>query len=35
MRGLKLVMDLVNAKNGKVVAEAGTKMTTRLGRKLV
>ena len=35
MRGLKLVMDLVNAKSGKVVAEAGTKMTTRLGRKLV
>jgi DNA-directed RNA polymerase subunit beta len=35
MRGLKLVLDLINAKNGKVVAEAGTKMTTRLGRKLV
>ena len=35
MRGLKLVMDLVNAKNGKVVAEAGTKMTTRLGAKLL
>ncbi len=35
MRGLKLVMDLVNAKNGKVAAEAGTKMTTRLGHKLV
>ena len=34
MRGLKLLVDLVNAKNGKVVAEAGTKMTTRLGQKL-
>jgi DNA-directed RNA polymerase subunit beta len=28
-------LGLINAKNGKVVAEAGTKMTTRLGRKLV
>ena len=35
MRGLKLSRDLVNAKNNKVVAEAGTKMTSRLGRKLV
>ena len=35
MRGLKLTRDLVNAKNGKVVAEAGTKMTARLGRRLV
>ena len=35
MRGLKLARDLINAKSGKVVAEAGTKMTARLGRKLV
>ena len=35
MRGLKLVEDLINAKTGKVAVEAGTKMTTRLGRKLV
>ena len=35
MRGLKLSRDLINAKSGKVVAEAGTKMTARLGRKLV
>ena len=34
MRGLRLSRDLVNAKNGKIVAEAGTKMTARLGRKL-
>jgi DNA-directed RNA polymerase subunit beta len=34
MRGLKLARDLVNAKTGKVVAEAGTKMTARLGVKL-
>ncbi len=34
MRGVKLVHDLVNAKTGKTVAEAGTKMTPRLARKL-
>ena len=34
LRGLKLVNDLVNAKNGKVVAEAGTKMTPRLSKQL-
>ena len=34
MRGQKLMNDLVNAKNGEVVAEAGTKVTPRLGRKL-
>jgi DNA-directed RNA polymerase subunit beta len=34
LRGVKLVSDLVDAKTGKVVAEAGTKMTPRLARKL-
>ncbi len=34
MRGVKLIADLVDAKTGKVVAEAGTKMTPRLARKL-
>ncbi|MGE0748516.1 MAG: DNA-directed RNA polymerase subunit beta, partial [Rhodospirillales bacterium] len=34
MRGAKLVKDLVNAKDGSVVAEAGTKMTPRFARKL-
>jgi DNA-directed RNA polymerase subunit beta len=34
MRGVKLVRDLVDAKTGKVVAEAGSKMTPRLARKL-
>ena len=34
MRGIKLTSDLVNAKNGKVVAETGTKMTPRLIRDL-
>ncbi len=34
LRDLKLIHDLVNAADGKVVAEAGTKMTPRLGRKL-
>jgi DNA-directed RNA polymerase subunit beta len=34
MRGIKLVADLKNASNGKVMAEAGTKMTPRLARKL-
>jgi len=35
LRGIKLVGDLVDAKSGKVVAEAGTKMTPRLGKKLL
>jgi len=34
MKGVKLAADLVDAKTGKVVAEAGTKMTPRLARKL-
>src|SRR3546814_2937666 len=34
IRGIKLGSDLINAKTGKVVAEAGTKMTPRLARKL-
>ncbi|MDY0885764.1 DNA-directed RNA polymerase subunit beta [Dongia soli] len=34
MKGIKLVADLVDAKTNKVVAEAGTKMTPRLARKL-
>jgi DNA-directed RNA polymerase subunit beta len=34
MRGIKLVHDLVDAKTGKTVAEAGAKMTARLARKL-
>jgi DNA-directed RNA polymerase subunit beta len=34
MKGVKLVVDMVDAKTGKVVAEAGAKMTPRLGRKL-
>ena len=34
MRGLKLISDLVNAKSGKVVAEAGAKMTPRLIKEL-
>src|SRR6516164_8421959 len=34
MRGVKLVRDLVDAKTGKVMAEAGTKMTARLAKKL-
>src|ERR1700688_2757196 len=35
MRGVKLNTDLIDAKSGKVLAEAGTKMTARLGRKIV
>jgi DNA-directed RNA polymerase beta subunit len=35
MRGDKLLTDLIDAKTGAVVAEAGTKMTPRLGRRLV
>lgn len=34
MRGQKLAHDLVDAKSGKVVAEAGAKVTPRLARKL-
>ena len=34
MRGVKLIHDLVNAATGKVVADAGTKVTPRLARKL-
>ncbi len=34
MRGVKLVRDLVNAKTGKVVAEAGTKLNARQAREL-
>ncbi|MGQ9371855.1 DNA-directed RNA polymerase subunit beta [Azospirillum sp. ST 5-10] len=34
MKGVKLVSDLVDAKTGQVVAEAGSKMTPRLIRKL-
>jgi DNA-directed RNA polymerase subunit beta len=34
MRGNKLIADLVDAKTGKVVAEAGTKVTARLIRQL-
>ncbi|MBU0863678.1 MAG: DNA-directed RNA polymerase subunit beta [Alphaproteobacteria bacterium] len=35
MRGVKLIDDLIDAATGKVMAEAGTKMTPRLGRKLM
>ncbi|MDP6883108.1 MAG: DNA-directed RNA polymerase subunit beta [Rhodospirillales bacterium] len=34
MRGVKLTIDLVNAKTGRVMVEAGTKMTPRLARQL-
>ena len=34
MRGVKLTTDLVNAKTGRVMVEAGTKMTPRLARQL-
>ena len=34
LRGLKLVTDLVNAKTGKVVIEAGTKVTSRVLAKM-
>ena len=34
MRGMKLLRDLVDAKTGKSVAEAGAKMTPRLAKKL-
>jgi DNA-directed RNA polymerase subunit beta len=35
MRGVKLLADLVDAKTGKVVAEAGEKITPRKAKKLV
>ncbi len=35
MRGVKLTHDLINAANGKVAAEAGTKLTPRAARQLV
>ena len=34
LRGVKLTADLINAKSGRVAAEAGTKMTPRLLRQL-
>ena len=34
MRGLRVNNDLINAKTGKVVVEAGTKITPRLAKKL-
>jgi DNA-directed RNA polymerase subunit beta len=34
MRGLRLGSDLINAKTGRVVVEAGTKITPRLAKKL-
>jgi DNA-directed RNA polymerase subunit beta len=34
-RGIKLIHDLVDAKSGKVVADAGTKITPRLSKKLI
>ena len=33
-RGAKLLADLIDAKTGKIVAQAGAKVTPRLGRKL-
>jgi DNA-directed RNA polymerase subunit beta len=35
MRGVKLTRDLVDAKTGEAVAEAGAKMTPRLAKKLI
>ncbi|MDP6014456.1 MAG: DNA-directed RNA polymerase subunit beta, partial [Alphaproteobacteria bacterium] len=35
LRGVKLLSDLVNAKDGQVMAEEGTKMTPRLASRLV
>ncbi|NBC33123.1 MAG: DNA-directed RNA polymerase subunit beta [Alphaproteobacteria bacterium] len=35
MRGVKLMSDLIDAATGSVVAEAGTKLNTRLCRRLV
>jgi DNA-directed RNA polymerase subunit beta len=33
-RGLRIASDLINARSGRVVAEAGTKITPRLAKKL-
>jgi DNA-directed RNA polymerase subunit beta len=35
LKGQKLLADLVDAKNGKTIAEAGAKMTPRLAAKLI
>jgi len=35
MKGFKLKYDLIDAKTDKTIAEAGTKMTPRLGKKLI
>ncbi len=35
LRGIKVTNDLINAKSGEVAAEAGTKITPRLARKLI
>jgi DNA-directed RNA polymerase subunit beta len=35
IKGQKLVKDLIDAKTGKVVAEIGTKITQRIGKKLL
>src|SRR3546814_12371856 len=35
MRGVKLAQDLIDAKTGEAVAEAGQKITPRLAKKLV
>jgi DNA-directed RNA polymerase subunit beta len=35
LKGAKLVSNLIDAKTGKIVAEIGTKMTQRLGKKLI
>jgi DNA-directed RNA polymerase subunit beta len=34
LKGIKLVTDMIDAKTGEKVADAGTKMTPRLGKKL-
>jgi len=34
MRGVKLISDLIDAKTGKIMAEAGTKVSPRLAKKL-
>ncbi len=34
MRGVRLIADMIDAKTGKVVAEAGVKMTPRLAKRL-
>ena len=35
LKGIKLAKDIINAETGKVAVEAGTKMTPRLGKKLI